>query len=56
MRAPALDRRGQADVDGGVFGASQHTKALAVREHYQAALAKIEYEEAGTQLAGMRSR
>ena len=29
----------------GQFGASQYTKARAVREHYQARLAKIEYEE-----------
>jgi hypothetical protein len=43
--APAVDRRGQADEDGEVFGASQYTKARAVREHYQARLAKIEYEE-----------
>jgi hypothetical protein len=27
------------------FGASQYTKARAVREHYQARLAKLEYEE-----------
>ena len=31
--------------DSGGFGASQYTKARAVREHYQARLAKIEYEE-----------
>jgi hypothetical protein len=30
--APAVDRRGQADEE--VFGASQYTKARAVREHY----------------------
>ncbi len=35
---------GQED-DGSSFGASQYTKARAVREHYQARLAKLEYEE-----------
>ena len=48
--APAVDRRGQADEDAEVFGASQYTKARAVREHYQARLAKIEYEERIAQL------
>ncbi len=44
--APAVTRRtDQEEDDGGVFGASQYTKARAVREHYQARLAKIEYEE-----------
>lgn len=43
--APAVARRGQDDDDGSGFGASQYTKARAVREHYQARLAKIEYEE-----------
>ena len=33
------------DDDGETFGASQYTKARAVREHYQARLAKIDYEE-----------
>ena len=42
--APAVTQRGQEE-DGEVFGASQYTKARAVREHYQARLAKIEYEE-----------
>jgi hypothetical protein len=28
-----------------VFGVSQYTKARAIREHYQARLAKLEYEE-----------
>lgn len=28
-----------------MFGAAQYTKARAVREHYQARLAKLEYEE-----------
>ncbi len=41
--APAVI--GQGDDDGATFGASQYTKARAVREHYQARLAKIEYEE-----------
>ena len=36
---------GHEEEDGGGFGASQYTKARAVREHYQARLAKIEYEE-----------
>ncbi len=31
--------------EGSEFGASQYTKARAVREHYQARLAKLEYEE-----------
>ena len=41
--APAVT--GHGDDDGAGFGASQYTKARAVREHYQARLAKIEYEE-----------
>jgi hypothetical protein len=41
--APAVG--GHGDDDGTGFGASQYTKARAVREHYQARLAKIEYEE-----------
>jgi hypothetical protein len=44
-QAPPVDRRGQPEEDGEVFGASQYTKARAVREHYQARLAKIDYEE-----------
>ncbi len=40
--APAVTR-GEEDLPG--FGASQYTKARAVREHYQARLAKIDYEE-----------
>ncbi len=36
-------RRRQDEDDG--FGANQYTKARAVREHYQARLAKLEYEE-----------
>jgi len=45
MPAP---RRVQQDLDedqGAGFGISQYTKARAVREHYQARLAKIDYEE-----------
>lgn len=41
--APAVTAHN--DDDGAAFGASQYTKARAVREHYQARLAKIEYEE-----------
>lgn len=43
--APPIVQRGQEEDDVPVFGASQYTKARAVREHYQARLAKIEYEE-----------
>ena len=43
--APPVAKREQEDDDASVFGASQYTKARAVREHYQARLAKIEYEE-----------
>ncbi len=39
--APAVTR--EEDEPG--FGASQYTKARAVREHYHARLAKIDYEE-----------
>jgi hypothetical protein len=42
-RPPVMRR--QSDDEGDGFGASQYTKARAVREHYQARLAKIEYEE-----------
>ena len=51
IQAPAVDasrrcaRAGGEDEDGDGFGAAQYTKARAVREHYQARLAKIEYEE-----------
>ena len=45
-QAPPVNRRSQQpDDDGEGFGASQYTKARAVREHYQARLAKIDYEE-----------
>ena len=37
--------RPATEDDAEVFGASQYTKARAVREHYQARLAKIDYEE-----------
>ena len=44
--APAVSRRIDQDEDeGGGFGASQYTKARAIREHYQARLAKLDYEE-----------
>src|ERR1700687_1016210 len=48
---PPVDGRGQPEEDGEVFGASQYTKARAVREHYQARLAKIDYEERIAKLA-----
>jgi len=37
--------RGQEDDDTSGFGGNQYAKARAVREHYQARLAKLEYEE-----------
>jgi hypothetical protein len=43
--APKSGTRGSRDDDGDGFGASQYSKARAVREHYQARLAKLEYEE-----------
>jgi hypothetical protein len=43
-RPPAV-RRQQGEDDSDAFGAAQYSKARAVREHYQARLAKIEYEE-----------
>ena len=43
--APAVTSRPQDDDEGGGFGANQYTKARAVREHYQARLAKLDYEE-----------
>ena len=39
----ATKRRGGDDDDA--FGAAQYSKARAVREHYQARLSKLEYEE-----------
>lgn len=44
-RGPVIGARRQPEDDGDAFGAAQYTKARAVREHYQARLAKIEYEE-----------
>lgn len=41
----AVDRRAQQDDDIDAFGASQYNKARAVREHYQARILKLEYEE-----------
>jgi hypothetical protein len=38
-------RRQQDGDDIDAFGASQYTKARAVREHYQARLARLEFEE-----------
>jgi len=43
--APPITKRGQDEDDVSIFGASQYTKARAVREYYQAKLARIEYEE-----------
>jgi len=42
---PPGARRGGQDDDIDAFGASQYNKARAVREHYQARLAKLEFEE-----------
>src|SRR5512144_420835 len=44
-RGPIMGARHQPEDDGDTFGAAQYTKARAVREHYQARLAKIEFEE-----------
>jgi len=43
--APPIAKRGQDEDDVSIVGASQYTKARAVREYYQAKLARIEYEE-----------
>jgi pyruvate/2-oxoglutarate dehydrogenase complex dihydrolipoamide acyltransferase (E2) component len=45
--APAVTRPSRLEEDDGAIagGASQYTRARAVREHYQARLAKIDYEE-----------
>ena len=45
--APAVSWRVDQEEDegGSGFGASQYAKARAVREHYQARLAKLDYEE-----------
>jgi len=42
---PTTARRNQQEEDVDAFGASQYNKARAVREHYQARLAKLEFEE-----------
>lgn len=44
-RGPVIGTRRQPEEESDGFGAAQYTKARAVREHYQARLAKIEYEE-----------
>jgi hypothetical protein len=44
-QVPPVTQRGQEDDDGASFGGSQYNKARAVREHYQARLTKIDYEE-----------
>ena len=46
-RPPAMPqrRRPEEDDEQGGFGPSQYTKARAVREHYEARLAKIRYEQ-----------
>ena len=43
-RQPAARRQPEED-QGDVFGAVQYSKARAVREHYQARIAKIDFEE-----------
>jgi hypothetical protein len=50
LHAPPVAKRGQDDDDVSIFGASQYTKARAVREHYQARLAKLEFEEKAAKL------
>lgn len=45
QHAPPISKRGHDEDDVSIFGASQYTKARAVREYYQAQLAKIEYGE-----------
>ena len=35
----------EANEEGDAFGAAQYSKARAIREHYQARLAKLEYEQ-----------
>lgn len=42
---PPGSRRNRQDDDIDAFGASHYNKARAVREHYQARLAKLEFEE-----------
>ena len=44
--APAVTRRtSEEEDDAGGFGVNQYTKARAVREHYLARIAKIDFEE-----------
>lgn len=43
--APPGSHRAQQEDEIDTFGANQYNKARAVREHYQARLAKLEYEE-----------
>jgi hypothetical protein len=45
QHAPPVAQRGQEEDDTSSFGGSQYTKARAVREHYTARLAKLEFEE-----------
>jgi hypothetical protein len=45
QHAPPVAQRGQEEDDASSFGGSQYTKARAVREHYTARLAKLEFEE-----------
>src|SRR5579864_2617541 len=45
QHARPVAQRGQEDDDTSGFGGNQYAKARAVREHYQARLAKIDYEE-----------
>ena len=55
-QAPPVNRRSQPDDDGDPFGASQYTKARAVSEHYQARLAKIDYEERDREAGPRKTR
>jgi hypothetical protein len=45
QQVPPGTRRRQQEEDVDAFGTSQYNKARAVREHYQARLAKLEFEE-----------
>src|ERR1039458_7760220 len=50
QHAPPVAQRGPDDIDGAAFGGSpwagsKYGRPGAVREHYQARLAKIDYEE-----------
>ncbi len=44
-QTPVTSRRKHEDDEQDSFGAAQYSKARAVREHYQARLARLEYEE-----------